>query len=96
MLLKGLSPALVALALTACTPAPAPTVTAETGICNPEAAQRLVGRPRLTDDDAKRLTGAAIVRQIAPGQPVIQNYSNARLTVEPEPATGRIVRAVCG
>ncbi|ACM31473.1 MULTISPECIES: I78 family peptidase inhibitor [Rhizobium/Agrobacterium group] len=93
-------PALVAigtlLALAACTPGPAPTATAETGICDPGAAQRLVGRPRITDDEAKRLTGAGSVRQIAPGQPVIQNYSNTRLTIETDPASGRIVQATCG
>ena len=60
------------LALAACTPAPAPTVTAETGICNPGAAKRLVGRPRITDGEAKRFTGAGSVRQIEPGQRVIQ------------------------
>lgn len=84
------------MALAACTQAPAPIVTAETGICNPDAAQRLVGRSRITDDEAKRLTGAGSVRQIAPGQPVIQNYSNKRLTIETDPATGRITAVSCG
>lgn len=84
------------LALAACTQAPAPIVTAETGICNPDAAQRLIGRPRITDDEARRLTGAGSVRQIAPGQPVIQNYSNTHLTIETDPATGRITAASCG
>ena len=73
------------LALTACS-----------GPTEESAAQRLVGRPRITDDEAKRLTGAGSVRQIAPGQPVIQNYSNTRLTVETDPATGRITAASCG
>lgn len=86
------------LALAACSPAPAPTgtATAETGICNPNAAQRLVGRPKIIDDEAKRLTGAGSVRQITPGQPVIQNYSDTRLTIETDPATGRITSASCG
>ncbi|NSZ15592.1 I78 family peptidase inhibitor [Agrobacterium vitis] len=84
------------LALAACAQAPAPIVTAETGTCDPGAAQRLVGRPRITDDEAKRLTGAGSVRQIAPGQPVIQNYSNTRLTIETDPATARITAAACG
>ncbi|MCA0422578.1 MAG: hypothetical protein LCH61_04505 [Proteobacteria bacterium] len=84
------------LALAACTQALAPTVTAETGICDPGAAKRLVGRPTITDDEAKRLTGAGSVRQIALGQPVIQNYSNTRLTIETDPATGRITAASCG
>lgn len=100
MPLKYPPPALVAigalLALAACTQAPAPTATTEPGICNPNAAQRLVGRPRISDDEAKRLTGAGSVRQIAPGQPVIQNYSNTRLTIETDPATGRITAASCG
>jgi hypothetical protein len=84
------------LALAACTPVPAPTAATASGICNPNAAQRLVGRPRITDDEVKRLTGAGSVRQIAPGQPVIQNYSNTRLTIETDPATGRITAASCG
>lgn len=84
------------LALAACNSAPAPTATAETGICNPDAAQRLVGRPKIIDDEARRLTGAGSVRQITPGQPVIQNYSNTRLTIETDPATGRITAASCG
>ncbi len=100
MRLKYPPPAVVAigtlLALAACTPVPAPTVMTEAGICNPDAAQRLVGRPRITDDEARRLTGAGSVRQIAPGQPVIQNYSNTRLTIETDPATGRITAASCG
>ena len=100
MPLKYPLPVLVAigtlLALAACTQAPAPTATAETGICNPDEAQRLAGRPRITDDQVKRLTGAGSVRQIAPGQPVIQNYSNTRLTIETDPATGRITAASCG
>ena len=84
------------LALAACNPGPAPTATAETGICNPDVAQRLVGRPKIIDDEAKRLTGAGSVRQITPGQPVVQNYSNTRLTIETDPATGRIAAASCG
>jgi hypothetical protein len=84
------------LALAACNSASAPTATAETGICDPDAAQRLVGRPKIIDDEAKRFTGAGSVRQITPGQPVIQNYSNTRLTIETDPATGRITAASCG
>ena len=43
-----------------------------------------------------RLTGANIVRQIAPGQPVQQDYTDARVTIETDPASGRVVRAYCG
>lgn len=84
------------LALAACTQVPAPTATTEAGICNPDAARRIVGRPGITDNEAKRVTGAGSVRQIAPGQPVIQNYSNTRLTIETDPVTGRITAASCG
>lgn len=66
------------------------------GICNGDAAQRFAGQARPTDADAMRLTGATIVRQIAPGDPVHQNYTDARVTIETDPTTGRVVRASCG
>ncbi|WLS06427.1 I78 family peptidase inhibitor [Shinella oryzae] len=43
-----------------------------------------------------RLTGATIVRQIAPGQPVQQDYTSARVTIETDPSSGRIAHAACG
>jgi len=72
------------------TQAPAP------GFCDRAAAERLAGHASLTDAEAMRLTGASIVRQIAPGQEVQQDYTDARVTIETDPATGRIVRAYCG
>lgn len=66
------------------------------GFCDRAAAARLAGQARLTDADAMRLTGASIVRQIAPGQPVQQDYTDARVTIETDPTTGRVIRATCG
>lgn len=40
------------------------------GRCDPVAARALIGRPKPTDEEAKQRTGATIVRQIVPGQPV--------------------------
>jgi hypothetical protein len=66
------------------------------GICDGVAAMRLVGALRISDADAMRLTGAGIVRQIAPGQPVQQDYTSARVTIETDPSSGRIAHAACG
>lgn len=66
------------------------------GICRPDAAEALKGRARLTDRQARRMTGATIVRQIAPGQGVTMDYRRERVTIETDPRTGKIVRAFCG
>ncbi|MCG8274554.1 hypothetical protein MIC97_24185 [Aquamicrobium sp. NLF2-7] len=66
------------------------------GVCDQAATERLAGHAKMTDAEAMRLTGASIVRQIAPGQPVQQDYTDARVTIETSPATGRVVRAYCG
>ncbi|WP_105405423.1 I78 family peptidase inhibitor [Neorhizobium sp. T7_12] len=64
--------------------------------CAPTAAQALAGKPRLTDEEVMRLTGATIVRQIRPDQMVTHDFRGNRVTIETDPATGRIVRATCG
>jgi hypothetical protein len=56
------------LALAGCTTDPTARTSAS-GVCNAAAAQRLVGQNKPSDADAMRLTGAAVVRQIAPGHP---------------------------
>lgn len=66
------------------------------GICRPDAAEALKGRTRVTDRQARRMTGATIVRQIKPGQGVTMDYRRERVTIETNPKTGRIVRAFCG
>ncbi|MBY3384071.1 hypothetical protein HFN92_35315 [Rhizobium laguerreae] len=66
------------------------------GHCDAAAARTLVGNPRPTDGDAKHRTGATTVRQIAPGQPVTHDYREGRVTVETDPASGRVVGATCG
>ncbi len=82
------------LALTACsTNAAQPGGTSS---CMAEAAQRLVGKPKPSDDEAKALTGARIVRQIAPGQAVTFDFREDRVTITTNPATGRVVSAHCG
>jgi hypothetical protein len=64
--------------------------------CDPEAALRLVGKARPTDEGAARLTNAKIVRQIEPGQMVTQDYRIDRVTIETDPATAQVVAARCG
>ncbi|WP_438277842.1 I78 family peptidase inhibitor [Nitrobacter sp.] len=69
---------------------------ASRGICRPDAAKALTGMARLTDRQAKKMTGATIVRQISPGQGVTMDYRRERVTIETDPKTGKIVRAFCG
>lgn len=66
------------------------------GLCDRQAAEALAGRDRITDDEAKRLTGATMVRQVKPGDPVTMDFRQERVTIETDPNTGKIVRAVCG
>ncbi|MBN9074444.1 MAG: hypothetical protein J0H34_23140 [Rhizobiales bacterium] len=66
------------------------------GICNRAAAEALSGKRRITNNRAKRMTGATIVRQIKPGQGVTMDYRRERITIETNPRTGKIVRAFCG
>lgn len=83
------------MALTGCTmgqTAQAPVY----GTCSASAAQGLVGQVKPTNADAMRLTGATIVRQIAPGDPVTHDLRHNRVTVETDPASGRVVGATCG
>lgn len=66
------------------------------GACRPDAAEALAGMERLSDQQAMQMTGATLVRQVAPGQPVTMDYREDRVTIETDPATGKIVRASCG
>ena len=80
--------------LAGCQSEPAAADTA--AICKPEAAAALTGKDRITDEEARRLTGATIVRQIKPGQGVTMDYRRERVTIETDEATGKITRAFCG
>lgn len=66
------------------------------GLCDPVAARALVGQPKPTDEEAKERTRATIVRQIAPDLPVTHDYRDNRVTLETDPASGRVVGATCG
>lgn len=65
-------------------------------ICDRNAAASLQGKMKVTDAEAMRLTGATIVRQIRPGDPVTMDFRQERITIETDGKTGRIVRAYCG
>lgn len=65
-------------------------------VCDRNAAGSLQGKVNVTDAEAKRLTGATIVRQIRPGDPVTMDFRPERITIETDRKTGRIVRAYCG
>lgn len=92
------SPSIAAIALLASAGCAASSmeVTRGSALCIEEAAQGLVGKTKPSDSEAMGLTGATIVRQIAPGQPVTEDYRENRVTIETDPATGRVVRAACG
>lgn len=66
------------------------------GRCDPVAARALVGQPKPTDEEAKERTGATIIRQIAPGQPVTHDFRDNRVTLETDPTSRRVVGATCG
>ncbi len=66
------------------------------GRCDPVAAGALVGQPKPTDKEAKERTGATMVRQIAPGQPVTHDFRDNRVTLETDPTSGHVVGATCG
>ncbi|WP_245298469.1 I78 family peptidase inhibitor [Sinorhizobium sp. A49] len=42
------------------------------------------------------MTGATFVRQLKPGDPATMDFRQERVTIETDPATGKIVRAMCG
>lgn len=89
--------ALAATTIAACqTDAGRVAGSAAPGICRADAAEALVGMNRLADEQAKQMTGASIVRQIAPGQGVTMDYRRERVTIETDPRAGKIVRAACG
>lgn len=65
------------------------------GSCDPAAARSLEGRPKISDREAKRITGAKLVRQGKPGDPMTMDLRPDRVTVINSPSTGRIVQASC-
>ncbi|MBE9605693.1 hypothetical protein IAI18_12545 [Acetobacteraceae bacterium H6797] len=96
-LISAATLALAATTIAACqTDAGRVASSATPGICRPDAAEALTGKNRLTDEQARQMTGASIVRQIAPGQGVTMDYRQERVTIETDPRTGKIVRAACG
>lgn len=88
--------ALAATVLTLAVGAPDSAEARRPAPCANEAAQRLVGKPKPSDAQARRLTGAQIVRQIRPGQAVTFDYRPDRVTITTNPATGKVVGAHCG
>lgn len=86
---------LATLGLAACQ-SPTPPAAGPNAACRPEAAQALVGQSAISDAEARRLTGASLVRQIQPGQAVTMDFRQERVTVETDTRTGKIVRASCG
>lgn len=94
-LLAGLPAAFLLLGLAGCQKEPA-FAGSEGGVCKREAAEALAGRSKVSDDEAMQLTGATIVRQIKPGDPVTMDFRQERVTIETDEKTGKIVRASCG
>ncbi len=93
----GLSGVMLLLAVAACQKEQAPTAAeAQAGICKKDVAETLAGKDKMTDEAAMQLTGATIVRQVKPGDPVTMDFRQERITIETDPDTGKIIRAYCG
>jgi hypothetical protein len=87
---------LAALALTACTPPPAPTPPPNRA-CNAAAAQGLIGRqggPALAQV-AQRLSRARTVRFLRPGQMVTMEYRADRLNIRLD-TQEKVLAITCG
>jgi len=93
----GLSGVVLLLAVAACQKEQAPAAAeAQAGICKKDVAETLAGKDKMTDEAAMQLTGATIVRQVKPGDPVTMDFRQERITIETDPNTGKIIRAYCG
>lgn len=92
-----LSGVVLLLAVAACQKEQAPAAAeAQAGICKKDVAETLAGKDKMTDEAAMQLTGATIVRQVKPGDPVTMDFRQERITIETDPNTGKIIRAYCG
>jgi len=87
---------LAALALAGCATAP-PAPASPAGQCHADGLGNLVGRPAdaALGAEAMRLSGAARLRWIRPGDMVTMDYSAQRLNVHLD-ARGRVERFACG
>lgn len=68
-----------------------------TGVCDARRIADLIGKP-VNDAlvaDAKRRSGAKVVRRILPGMMVTMDYSAARLNLYID-AKGRVAKITCG
>lgn len=65
--------------------------------CDAAAPSRLLGKPGTPANgaEAQRLSGAAQLRWIRPGEGVTADYSTSRLNIEVD-ARNRIIRFSCG
>ncbi|MBB4223967.1 hypothetical protein EJP67_19000 [Variovorax guangxiensis] len=98
-LISSAAAALAILSIAACSvpqAKDAAAAPAAPAACRQDAAAALTGKSRISDADARQATGASIVRQIQPGQPVTMDYRRERVTIETDAASGKIVRAYCG
>ena len=67
------------------------------GQCDAAKAQRLVGRPASAElaAEARRLSGAGVVRWLRPGQVITMEYRADRLNIEID-AANNVVSIRCG
>ena len=95
---------LLAPLIGACTPAPdtgpppvPPGIEPYEGTCAASGGAPLIGRRRsaAAEAEAKRLTGAVVVRWIAPGDAVTEDFNTGRINIEID-SRGRIVSFRCG
>ena len=97
----GIAAALATLALAGCTTEQGPSHSQgpsqnTQNLCSADAATKLVGQAKMSDSEAMRLTNAKSVRQVGPTDPLTMDYNGQRLTIVNDPATNKIIRAICG
>lgn len=102
-MMKPTSVCLLLWSTSGCAVAPALSLPAEQsrpgleGSCRPEAIQGLVAlnKSPKTEAEAIRLSGAATVRWIQPGDAVAMDYQTDRINLETD-RRNRVIRAYCG
>lgn len=98
MLVRAMLISAAALALAACSSVDLnEPVDAQPGVCNADKASHVTGK-RISDaleQEAKRSSGAGIIRVIRPGQMVTKDYRIERLNLQLNDHD-TVVRAYCG
>lgn len=66
------------------------------GTCRSDDAAKLIGQINPSEEIIRAVTGADIVRQLGPNEPMTMDFRLERATIIKDPATGRVLKATCG